>query len=268
VETSKLKADVAENGAAKTSDVLNVKSVAKAFNILEVFREGDTQMGLADLVIATGMDKSAVQRFTHTLKKMGYLEQDPATRRYSLGRRVLGLSFGYLRAQAVIERASPVLVDLRRELEERIDLTIPDGDAVLYVLRMQSKREHYMTALVGRSMPMFCSAGGRAMLACMPESQALGIVQRSDRRKFTASTLTDVSVIMKEIRHARTQGYALQESEWRPGEMVAAAAVKGKDGIAVAAVHVAVSSAEWTRAEMERRVVPLLLEATASIEGG
>lgn len=250
-----------------SDSALNVKSVTKAFRVLEAFRNDGPFLGLTDLMAATGMDKSTVQRFTFTLKQMGYLEQDPSTRRYSLGRRVLDLSFGYLSAHTLIERAAPVLVDLRQAVQERVDLSIPDGHWVLYVLRMQAKREHYSTALVGRRIPLFCSAGGRAMLARMPLEEALRIVEQSDRQQYTPLTITNADSIMKEIDIARQQGYAMQTGEWRPGEMAAGAAVINNAGEPIAAVHVAVSTGAWTHEEMKAQIVPLLVNAAASISG-
>ncbi len=253
--------------APASDNALNVKSVTKAFRVLEAFREGEPFLGLTDLVAATGMDKSTVQRFTFTLKQMGYLEQDPSTRRYSLGRRVLDLSFGYLSSHTLIERAAPVLVDLRQAVQERADLSIPDGLWVLYVLRMQAKREHYSAALVGRRIPLFCSAGGRAMLARMPEEAALRIVQQSDRQQYSPLTITDIDAIMGEIAIARQQGYAIQTGEWRPGELAAGAAIVNSKGEPIAAVHVAVSTGAWTADQVRARIVPLLVNAAASIGG-
>ncbi len=252
---------------AAAESALHVKSVAKAFRVLEAFRDGGPFLGLADLVDATGMDKSTVQRFTYTLKQMGYLEQDPATRRYALGRRVLDLSFGFLNSHTLTARAAPVLVDLRQAVQERVDLSIPDGTSLLYVIRMQAKREHYSTALVGRRLPLFCASGGRAMLAHMPEQEALDVVMRSNRRQYTPMTITDVDTIMEEVGKARRQGYAVQVGEWRLGEMAAGAAVTNKNGEPIAAVHVAVSTDSWSLDEMKSRVVPLLVNAAAAISG-
>jgi len=250
-----------------SNSALYVKSIPKAFRILEAFRDGDTFLGLTDLVQITGMDKSSVQRFAYTLRHMGYLEQDPATRRYSIGRRVLDLSFTFLSSHSLIARATPALVDLRQAVQERVDMSIPDGTWVLYVVRMQAKREHYSAALVGRRIPMFCTAGGRAMLAAMPEEVARRLVEQSDRQQHTAYTLTDVDSIMAEVALTRERGYAIQSSEWRAGELAAAVAITNKQGEPVAAIHVAVSTSDWTPADMEARIVPLLTTTGASISG-
>ena len=245
----------------------NVASIEKAFEVLEAFKERGRFMSLDELTRATGMHKSAVQRFTRTLRDRGYLEQDEATRRYALGRRVLELSYWFLRSHPLTERALPVLVDLRQALGERVDLTLPDAPFVVYAIRMQAKREIFRPALVGRRVPMFCTAAGRATLACLPEEEALRIVESSDRRAFTPRTRTDITEIMEEVRKARAQGFAWQCEEWLPAEMVAAAAITDAAGRPIGAVNVAASTAEWAPLEFERRVVSPLVAAAREISG-
>ncbi|MGE0725981.1 MAG: IclR family transcriptional regulator [Alphaproteobacteria bacterium] len=250
---------------AASENPLNVKSMHKAFAVLEAFRDNDRFLSLAELATITGLDKSAVQRFTHTLRTLGYLEQDPQTRRYALGRRVLDLAFGFLKSHPLVERAAPVLVDLRRAVRERVDLTLLDREEVLYVFRMQSKRETFAAALVGRRVPLFCSAGGRAILARMDEAEAQRRIESVARPAYTPLTKTDPAKIMAEVRKARRQGYAIQVGEWRPAEMVAAAALVDRTGAPIGAVHVAASVSEWDPAEFERRMAPLVTAAAGSI---
>ena len=80
----------------KRPDTLFVSSVEKGFAVLYAFRTGQRELGLRDLSLSqiseiSGLDKSASQRFTNTLVKLGYLEKDQRTRRYrpALGNRDL-----------------------------------------------------------------------------------------------------------------------------------------------------------------------------------
>ena len=66
-------ADTAPSGPPK------VKSVEKAFTVLDAFRGRERYMALGEIAQAASLDKSAVQRLTRTLCAIGYLEQDPAT---------------------------------------------------------------------------------------------------------------------------------------------------------------------------------------------
>ncbi|MBL6454066.1 IclR family transcriptional regulator [Belnapia sp. T6] len=233
--------------------------------MLEAFAGRERALSLVELAQASGLDKSSVQRVTRTLRDIGYLDQDPVTRRYMLGSRVLDLSYNYLRTHPLIERALPVLVDLRRVVKERVDLVVPDHDTVLYVLRMQAKRETFRPALIGRRVPVFCTAAGRAMLAHDDEAEAARIINASDRVAYTRHTLTDPDAILSEIRRARRQGYAVQSEEWLPVEMVGAAAVLDSQGAPIAAVNIAVSTRDWERDAFEQEMMPPLMAAAAEL---
>lgn len=241
-----------------TPSSLRIKSLDKALRVLEAFNDGQRYMHLSEIVEATGIEKSAVQRATHTLRENGYLEQDPKTRQFAIGRKVLELSFHFLRTHPLIDRATPVLIDLRRSARERVDMSIVDGDSLLYVVRLQSKRETFFATLIGRRVPMFCTAGGRAVLSLLPEDEAEAIVRNSDRVVLTKNTITDPQTIMGKVREARVAGYALQVEECLPGEVVVAAAVTDESGRPVGAVHIAALLGELTVAEFERRMAPLV----------
>lgn len=246
----------------------NVKSLVKALNVLEAFRGRGRYLSLTEITDITGLDKSSVQRCTRTLCEVGYLEQDPKTRRYALGRRVLDLSYEYLRSNRLIERAAPFLVELRKTARERIDFTIPDGLDVLYVFRLQSKSESLSAALVGLRAPLYSSSGGRAILSQMAEDEARDILRRSSLKARTAKTLTEVEAIMNEVRRARTKGYCIQVEEYRLTEMVVAAPVVDGQGRPVAAVHIAGSTTEWSPDDFERRMGPLVVATAGDISSG
>ena len=247
--------------------VPTVRSVEKAFTVLEAFTNRERYLSLGTIAEITGLDKSAVQRLTRTLIGLGYLEQDPGTRHYCIGRRVLDLSFGYLQSNDLVERAAPVLIDLRKAARERVDLTLIDGNDILYVFRLQSKRETLHAALVGRRVPIYCSAGGRAIMARLPREEAEAMLARANPQPVTPHTLTDRDALLAEVDKARARGFAFQSQEWRLGELVVAAAVLNRDEAPVAAVHIAGSTTEWAPEEFAEKMGPLVLAAAQDIRG-
>src|SRR5665213_856653 len=126
-----------------TRDTLFVASLEKGLAVLGAFSGGQQFMTLREVADACGSDKSTAQRFTHTLTKLGYLEKCDRTKRFSLGKSVLELSFNYLRANALVEAASPVLIELQRATGERVNLSLFDDTSIIYAIRQLGKREYY-----------------------------------------------------------------------------------------------------------------------------
>jgi DNA-binding IclR family transcriptional regulator len=240
---------------------LFIGSVAKGFDVLRAFVGAGRYLSLADIVARSGLDKSTAQRMTHTLNELGYLRKCADTRRYSLGRPLLDFSFQYIRTEPLVELATPHLIELRRACEERVDLSLFDESTLVYVVRLQSKRENFYTTLVGRRMPVFCTAGGRAMLARLPQARAREIVENNPRTALSPATITDVPTIMARINAVRRDGYAVAIEESIAGEIVVAAALVNPVGMPVGAVHVAGSIREWKADKFVATMAPKLLEA-------
>lgn len=249
-----------------TDDPLFIQSIARAMQVLSVFHRTEKPLSLAEIAAACGMGKSAVQRVVHTLRALGYIERDPDDRGYVPGIRILDHTLDYLRLDPLIERATPVLLELRRNARERVDLSLHDDLRLVYAARLQSKRENFFATLVGHSVPVFCTSGGRAIMAQLPDAEVDDIIARSDRRPFTVKTITERDGIWAKVREAREIGYAFTIEEVQLGEVAVGVAVHGLEGRPRAAIHVAGSLSEWSVAEFCQRFAPLAAEAARAID--
>src|SRR5690606_14683534 len=116
---------------------------------------------------------------------------------------ILDHTLDYLRMNVLIERASPILLDLRRNVRERVDLSLFDDLRLVYASRLQSKRETFFATLVGHSIPIFAASGGRAILSRLTEEKVDDILSRSRLVALTEKTLTDPHMIKKHVSEAR-----------------------------------------------------------------
>jgi IclR family pca regulon transcriptional regulator len=258
--------DQASMHPSASADRLYVQSVEKAFRLLEAFAGAAGPMTLSQLAAATGMDKSAAQRMGHTLARLGYLEHTTAGLKPS--HRILERSFDYLRTEPLVRRALPVVSELRRATRERVDLSRFDDLFMLYLVRLQTKRESFYAYLNGRRVPTFCTSGGRAVLARLPRAQALDILQRSDRSKITPKTTTGLDRITRLVAQAQADGFALAVEEVLQGEVALAAAVLDEAGRPIGAIHVAGLLSDWTPEEFTRRFAPLVVDAAHAASFG
>ncbi|WP_171070254.1 IclR family transcriptional regulator [Methylobacterium terricola] len=255
-----------EDGLETARSRLFVQSVEKCFSILEAFT-GTRYLSLQEISQRSGHDKSTCQRMTHTLAQIGYLEQCPATRRYALSDRVLDLSYHLLRNHPLIERATPILMELRRACDARVDLSLFSQASLVYALRLQARAEPYYTNLVGRRIPLFCSAGGRAVLAALAEPEARRLVEAEDRRPLTRFTQTEVAAVMAAVDAARRDGYAIAAHEVIENEVVVAVALRDATGAPFGALHVAGEAGPWNDPDVTGRILPALMRAAALVSG-
>src|SRR5256884_7225647 len=223
--------------AASARDPLFNSSVQKALAMLESFGGERRALSLAELALGAGMTVSSAQRCTHTLVRLGFLGRDPRARRWALTPRALSLAHAYLSGHALLEQATTHLIDLNQASGESVSLSEPDGVDMVFIARFPSLKRFYIHMPVGRRLPMYCTASGRAYLSALPAAAAQRIVRSSELRALTPLTLTDPKQILERIQAAREAGYAWSDQEGYRGDGTLAAPAPGGDGQPLAAVN-------------------------------
>ena len=253
------------DGTRVSDPRLTLQTVVRAMDVLEAIGASGGALSLAEIASAVGIDRSAAQRIAHTFEGLGYLERSDGGIGFRPGRRLLDRCFDYLRGDPLVERATPVLIELRKVVRERVDLSLFDGGSLVYAVRLQSKRESFYATLIGRRFPTWCTSGGRAMLAHLPDDEVDAILDEAEFRPFTQNTITSRDDIWARIREARERGFATSEGEVLMGEIAIGAAILGGNGRPVGAVHIAGSLSEWPRADFETRFAPMAMETAQTL---
>lgn len=251
--------------ASEAEDPLFIQSLARGISVLETFRGADGPLSLTQIATRAGLTRSAAQRLVHTFRKLGYLALSEDGRGFRLDLPILDLTHDYLRLNPLVRRASPVLLELRRNVRERVDLSLFDGPRMVYAARMQSKRETFFATLVGNSVPTACTSGGWAVLAMLPDADIDAILESHPVPQITPRTVTNPDAIREQIALTRKNGHALAIEQILMGEVAVGVAIPDTDGRPVAAIHIAASLSEWDPEDFRRRVAPLAAEAVRSI---
>lgn len=244
---------------------LHVQSLEKGLAVLKCFDASHQTLNLPEIASAAGISKSAAQRFAFTLERLGYMSKDPATKRYALTPRVLELGFHYLMADPLVERASPYLLDLNRRCRETVNLARPEGTDMVFVARFPSYRVMPVHMPVGRRLPMFCTASGRAHLAALPPDAALDLLERSNRLRYTPTTATEIPALLDLLAEARERGFSTANGEYFQSDLGVGMAIVGPGGRAIASVNVSASAARSSLERMIVKLVPFLRETVSLI---
>jgi DNA-binding IclR family transcriptional regulator len=255
----------AKAASRQADSALFIGSIGKCFQVLEALNAAGRAVGLKELADLSGLDRSAVQRITHTLRVLGYLRQDAASRAFTLSGRMLEFGHTVLATDRVRERAQPHLEALNKRTGETVNLMELEGDEIVYVSRFPSLHAVSVDLHVGSRLPAFCTAAGRAILSRMDEADALALLKSSRRSAMTRHTLTDLAALRKSIAQARELGYALNDQEAFIGDLSVAAPLLDRQGRPVGAVNVAVPTPRWHIPELLDKLVPQLVRTAAAI---
>ncbi|WP_241525609.1 IclR family transcriptional regulator [Pseudophaeobacter leonis] len=136
----------------------------------------------------------------------------------SLTPRVLARAGGFLQANEFGRRVQPVLNRHARKLDTEINRAILDQGRVLLLAQSTTERgpvTYGFTA--GAHIPLVHTSLGRMLLACLPQQEATELLRSADIPQHTEQSLIAENAILKQIAQARSQGYAVTDSEFEPG---------------------------------------------------
>jgi DNA-binding IclR family transcriptional regulator len=250
---------------AERDDPLFVHSVEKAFRVLTAFDAARPTLSLSQLAAVTGLDKSAAQRFAHTLQTLGYLRKDPRTKHFALTLRTLSPAHHYTQSDPLVRRAVPYLLQLSRATDGAANLTMLDGTEIVFVALFTGRHAVTTPTTVGTRSPAYCTAPGIAMLSRLPLAEVQAILRASTLRAYTPHTVWRMPEVMTRVRQAAARGYAVCSEEMLIDDVSVAAAVMDGNGRPVGAVNLAVSKIRSNPADVEARYAPLVIAAAQAV---
>jgi IclR family acetate operon transcriptional repressor len=230
---------------------------------LELLVASHTQLGVTEIAERLDLDKANVHRTLAALVRLGYVEQDQSTRRYSATVKVVELARSVLDSRDLTVVAAPHLKSLWAASGENTHLAVLAGDHVVYVSTLNGTTLLSANASIGQSQPLHCTATGKAIVANLPRGTAEGLLGFIDLESFTPNTLTRAEALEKELAQVRIAGFAVDDREYHPGVRCVAAPVFGIGGV-IAALGVS-APADRLDAERQRVVAPIVVDTAARI---
>lgn len=234
-----------------------VQAIARAAAILRALEFAPEGLALGEIASTTELPKSTAHRIVAALAEEDLVAT--ADGRVRLGGAIARL--GAASREALGDRLRPLLLRLRRELDETVDLAVLDGASVRFVDQVPAPRRLRATSSVGEVFPLHCTANGKALLAALPEPQALALLPRQLPR-FTAKTTTSRKQLLVELAQIRSAGVAFDREEHTEGICAVGAVVA--DGVDPAAAAISVPLPSQRFSGQERRLAAAVRKAAAA----
>ncbi len=224
---------------------MEMKSVTRSLRILEaVARHQPVTVG--ELTRLFGLPKSTVQRTLVTLNEAGWLRANRKdTTRWEIGARVLAVRPAALQGSSLFAAARDPMVSLRDAVNETIHLSVPDGlHGMVVVDRVDCAQAVRTFHTIGDTSLLHATAVGRAVLAHLPGRDVEEVIAAGLER-FSDTTPADADELRAALARIRTDGYAVNRNQFRPGVCAVAAPVLDEDGTPLAAVAVSMPESRY-----------------------
>lgn len=212
-----------------------IETVDRALQILELF-ESEPSLGLIEISQKLELSKSTVHRLLKTLEERGYIFQEPTTRKYRLGVKLIHLGLNLLNQMDIRKIAQPVMKNLVSLVSETTTLVILNNCDGICIEKIDSPHRIRIFTEVGRIIPLYAGALGKAILAYLPEERIRRIL-KIKRNEISPKVLEDgPDNILKDLEKIREMGYAVSFGELTPGAAGLAAPIKNHFGEVIASL--------------------------------
>ena len=235
------------------------QSVSRVIQILEALCASAEPVSLAQLSRDLEAPKSSLAALLRGLAEEGFVVSTESV--YRLGPRAFGLGSALLEARRRFQ-SSDLVRDGMRRLADRSDETVlwavrdEGADTLTYVEVIESRNAIRFTVPVGDRRPLYCTSGGRVLLAAAPEAEAKAYLKRLKPQSMTASTEIDKTKLATEIEKAREQGISQTVDQAADGAAGTAVVIRDSTGAVIGALVVAAPSSriQKKRTELARLV--------------
>ena len=228
-----------------------MQSLSRAIAILDCFTVENPQLGVREIARQLEMSASTVGRLLASLNTLGLLSQDPSSRLYRLGPKMMGYSMVYTVSLDIRASARPMLEELFRLTNETVSLYVLAGDQRICADCIESSERLRVVVRAGEHMPLHAGSSGKALLAFMPPEDAERILSKP-LQAMTTRTITDRVSILEDLKAIREKGYAVSHGERFEDVIGVAAPVFDRTGKVVAALNVAGPGMRFTDACVEK----------------
>lgn len=247
-----------DSGAGRAG---GIQVIARAVAVLRALRDHPGGLSLGELARLLGLPRSTVQRIVDALDAEQLVIAASPTRGVRLGPALLSLAAAARFEVAEFARAA--LQELSRECGETVDLSLLDGDKLVFVEQVAGSHRLKAESGVGVAFALHSTAPGKAMLAAMPEAMLANLRPRLRLTRHTAQTITSWDVLLRELDDVRRHGVGYDIEENSMGICAVAVALRLPGG-ELAAVSVPVPTQRFEGSK--ETLVALLRERGARLQ--
>ena len=229
----------------------SIQVIDRLTALLEALARNRDAVSLKVLAADAVLHPSTAFRILASAVENGLVVRDG--NRYRLGIRLLQLGSRVASHGDLRREARPLMDALRDQIGETVNLTVRQGDEVVYLERALPERMMRVEQRIGSRAPLHVTAVGKLMLGERGEAACREYAQRTGLPGYTRYSFTDEEQLVQHVSGCVRAGFAYDDEEAETGVGCIGVLVHDDSGQIVAGLSIS--------APIERRSdewVPLL----------
>jgi DNA-binding IclR family transcriptional regulator len=243
-----------------------VLTLDKSLSVLEAVLSSRNGVGTRSLAHRLDLNVATVHNIARTFCERGYLRQDPETKSFAPGIRLmlLGRHPSFLRSLSL--SASAIIDGVAEKLNESVLFAAIDHGHVLnlkYVPSRQALRVHEAEDMSDHS---YCTAVGKILLASLTDTELDSYLHSTPLQRFTPKTICEPAKLSEELKGVLARGYAQTRDEFCEGLSAIAVAVRDPWGTIVAGIGASAPTVRLQKSEQFETTLRELQNAASAVE--
>jgi IclR family transcriptional regulator, carbohydrate utilization repressor len=237
-----------------------VQVIERIFTLIDVLTSREEAMPLKEISEKAGLHPSTTHRILNDLVTGRFVDR-PQPGSYRLGMRLLELG-NLVKGRLNIRDAALVpMRDLHKLIQQPVNLSIRQGDEIIYVERAYSERSGMQVVRsIGGRAPLHLTSVGKLFLAADEPSRIQAYAARTGLHGQTKNSITQLDALERELTKIRQFGQANDNEELELGVRCMACGVFDDQGKLVAGLSISAPSGH-----LEEHWLPKLKETAQSI---
>ena len=228
-------------------------SVDRAMKVFEILNGYPDGLRLSELAERLDTTQSTAHHVLSTMVPYGYVQQDPETRRDSLGLRFLQVGQTIASNFQLRKITHRHLEKLRTEVEGATHVAILKDDKVTYVDKTDWSGGLTLATYIGFTTDAEATAGGKLLLSTLSDGQVDDLYRDKEFSKYTDKSIGSLSELKEVLTKCREQGYAVDDEEYYEGIHCVAVPIYAGNKV-IAALSVTSSVFAYSMEEMTTKV--------------
>jgi DNA-binding IclR family transcriptional regulator len=249
--------------ASRPRPAYPIASVDRALR-LQLLVARRSRLRLSEASRALGVAPSTAHRLLAMLVFHDLVRQEDRYT-YVPGPALAAIARAVVQEADLCELARPVIAELAAAADETVHVSVLDGRMVRYLDAVESTRALRVASRAGRTAPAHYTAAGKALLAALAPAQVERLLGGVELEARTDRSVTDLSVLARQLGRARRLGYAACQGESEEGVASIAMTVRDGAGRVRAAVNIAAPAVRLDRVRQDR-LLDDLRDAVARLE--
>jgi len=242
----------AATSASSNKERTAIQVIDRMMSLLDVLAQRSGSVSLKELAQATSLHPSTAHRILNDMVVGRFVDRGEQAGSYRLGMRLLELGNLVKARLSVREAAIEAMRDLLRRTGQTVNLSVRQGDEIVYIERSYSERSgmQVVRAIGGRAM-LHLTSSGKLFLAYDDARVVRSYATRTGLAGHTRNSITDPVRLESELAQVRTRGFARDNEELEPGVRCIAAAIRDDSGMIVAGLSLSAPSERMQDAWIE-----------------